>query len=163
MSTTQPTSTPPAPSRAGRRHRRRFKELPENERDLIRRSLAVYDKVPSFGYGPEGELYAGRRLADLLLVVLRHVQTLDGAPARCRKKECQKGSCHMFIDRDGAGVCPGGIGMAAVDKSGVILGGVMAILKHYCPAWFDYAAEKDAEAELEERAEMAAMEGSEEA
>ena len=152
MPTTRPISTPP--SRAGRRHRCRYKELPENERDLIRRSLAVYDKVPSYGYGPDGELYAGRRLAELLLVVLRHVQTLDGAPARCRMKKCHDGRCHMFIDGDEAGVCPGGIGMAAVDKSGVILGGLMAILKHYCPAWFDLAAEKDAKAEREEGAAM---------
>jgi hypothetical protein len=143
--------------------RPRFAELEEHEREAIRSTLAGYEKFGVYGYDEDGRLYAGMVLTELLLAILRHVQEIDGAPARCRNRKCRKGRCHMFIDDDGAGVCPGGIRMSSIDRAGVILSGIMAVYKYYHPAWFDYAAEKDAEAELEERAEMAAMEGIEEA
>ena len=137
--------------------RPRFTELEEHEREAIRSTLAGYEQFGAYGYGEDGRLYAGMDLTELLLAILRHVQEVDGAPARCRNRQCRKGRCHLYIGDDGAGVCQGGIRMSSIDRAGVILSGIMAVYKHYHPAWFDYAAQKDAEAELEERAEMAAM------
>jgi hypothetical protein len=145
-------TAPPRP--AALPPRERFAELTEIERDFIRETMAGYDKWGAYGYDEDGNLYAGAVLAELLLAILRHVQEVDGAPARCRDRQCRAGRCHMFIDDDDAGVCHGGIRKASIDRAGVVLSGVMAVFKHYNPAWFDHAAERDAArekaAEMEE-------------
>ena len=135
----------------GQLPRPRFAELEEHEREEIRSTLAAYEEWGAYGYDEDGRLYACMDLAELLLTILRHVQDVDGAPARCRNRQCRKGRCHMYIDDDDAGVCPGGIRMSSIDRAGVILSGIMAVYKHYHPAWFDYAAEKDAKAGMEEK------------
>ncbi|MCX7305588.1 MAG: hypothetical protein NTV73_14845 [Hyphomicrobiales bacterium] len=140
-------AAPPPP--VGLPRRLRWAEVPEFERDFIRKTLARYDEWGSFGYDEDGRLYTGMELSELLVAILRHAQDVDGAPARCRDRQCRNGRCHLFIDRDDAGVCHGGIRPASIDRAGVMLSGIMAMFRHYCPAWFEHAAEKDAEARLE--------------
>ena len=128
----------------GLRPRLRFAELEEHEQEHIRSTLAGYEKFGAYDYDQDGQLYSCMDLTELLLAILRHVQEVDGAPARCRNRQCRKGRCHMYIDDDDAGVCPGGVRKASIDKAGVILSGLMAVYKYYHPAWFDHAAELDA-------------------
>jgi hypothetical protein len=142
--TPRPAALPP---------RERFAELTEIEREFIRETMADYGQLGAYGYDEEGRLYASMVLAELLLAILRHVQEIDGAPARCRNRQCRGGRCHMFIDGDEAGVCHGGIRKASIDRAGVVLSGVMAVFKHFCPAWFDHAAEREAAREKAEEME----------
>jgi len=142
--------TAPRPP-AGLPRRVRWADASEFERDVIRETLATYDAFPSFGY-EDGRFYAGMELTELLLAILRHVQEVDGAPARCRDRQCRNGRCHMFIDEEESGICHGGIRAGSIDRAGVVLSGVLAVFKHYCPAWFEYAAEKDAAARQEQAA-----------
>jgi hypothetical protein len=155
MTRRRPKPAPPPP--VGRQPRLRFDELEEEEREYIRRTLAGHDDWGSaYAYDEDGRLYAGMELAELLLAILRHVQEVDGAPARCRNRPCRGGRCHMYIDEDEAGVCQGGIKMSSIDRAGVVLSGLLAVFKHYYPAWFDHAAEKDAAREKAEAAAEAA-------
>ena len=147
------TAPPPPP---GLPRRLRWAEAPEFERDFIRETLARYDEWPSFRISEDGSLRAGMELTELLLAILRHVQEVDGAPARCRDRQCRKGRCHMFIDEEGSGVCHGGVRAGSIDKAGVMLSGVVAVFRHYYPAWFEHAAERDAEARLEAAARESA-------
>jgi len=147
------TAPPPPPCQPRRQH---WADAPEFERDFIRETLAGYDMFPSFRIREDGSFYARWELSELLVAILRHAQEVDGAPARCRDRQCRKGRCHMFIDEEGSGVCHGGIRMASIDRAGVVLSGVLAVFKHYCPAWFEYAAEKDAAARREQAAKDSA-------
>ena len=103
----------------GLRPRLRFAELEEHEQEHIRSTLASYEKFGAYDYDQDGQLYSCMDLTELLLAILRHVQEVDGAPARCRNRQCRKGRCHMYIDDDDAGVCPGGVRKASIDKAGV--------------------------------------------
>lgn len=83
-----------------------------------------------------GEIHAGRDFAELVTVLLRYAQRLDGAPERCRNPRCRKGVCHLALDEDDSAVCRGGIRPAALDSAALILGGLIEVGRHYVPEWF---------------------------
>ena len=84
-----------------------------------------------------GEIYAGRDLAELIAVLMRYVQRLDGAPGRCRNSRCRNGACRLALDEDGTAACRGGIRPAAIESTALIIGGLIEVGKHYVPEWFD--------------------------
>ena len=83
-----------------------------------------------------GEIYAGRDFAELVTVLLRYVQRVDGAPDRCRDPRCRNGRCHLMLEEDDTAVCRGGIRPAAIGNAALVLGGLIEVGKHYCPEWF---------------------------
>ena len=53
---------------------------------------------------------------------MRIASDADGAPARCRQKSCRKsGHCHFQVERNGDGVCNGGIRKETMDKAVLML------------------------------------------
>ena len=62
-----------------------------------------------------------RGLRVAMLLALRLASTHLGAPARCRKKACQGGRCHMVIEPGGDGVCRGGLNPEVVKLAALLL------------------------------------------
>jgi hypothetical protein len=53
---------------------------------------------------------------------MRVASDADGAPSRCRRKSCRKsGHCHFEVERNGDGVCKGGIRRETMDKAVLML------------------------------------------
>jgi hypothetical protein len=73
-------------------------------------------------------LPAIRNLADLAELTLRYAQTLDGAPAHCRFRECRGGRCHLRIEANGQTVCAAGIQSDAWRDVGKLIGYLIEII-----------------------------------
>jgi hypothetical protein len=55
----------------------------------------------------EAARYIPYEFLDAATAAMRFALTNDCAPARCRKKACQRqGRCHFVLDAEGDGVCP---------------------------------------------------------
>ncbi len=66
--------------------------------------------------------FVPRALCETMALALRLANSASGAPSRCRKKACRNSDrCHLKIDADGNGHCPGGIGNAVLDQAALML------------------------------------------
>ena len=104
--------------------------------EVVARSLrqaAAFDKAfpPGSVDDATGERCIPRELADVMLLAMRFSATRAGAPARCRRKVCRSGQCHMIIEPNGDGVCQGGINEAVVDNAAMVLAFMMKVVGHY--------------------------------
>ena len=111
-------------------------EVSEEQADNILRARSFFQGNSYDIDEVSGEVFAGPDLAELIAVLMRYVQRLDGAPERCRNKRCRNGACQLALDENGTAVCRGGIRPAAVQATTLILGGLIEVGKHYVPEWF---------------------------
>lgn len=82
-----------------------------------------------------GERHVPHDYACLLYDALRYAQTLDGASARCRYRECRDGSCHMRVE-SGEGSCPGGIRQSTLDEAAKMIGFLLDLYRRRWSAIF---------------------------
>ena len=114
-------------------------EFSEEDAAFLGQIRGFYKVFPAAEVDEEtGELYVDPELLEVMTLALRYASTLNGAPARCRKKACQGGRCHMHIEADGDGicgdgVCNGGIGERTMDDAARMLGFLIEVGKRYAP------------------------------
>ena len=82
-----------------------------------------------------GERLVPHDYACLLYDALRYAQTLEGAPARCRYRECRNGSCHMRVE-SGEGSCPGGVRQSTLDDAAKMIGFLLDLYRRRWSAIF---------------------------
>ena len=112
-------------------------EVSEEQADNILQARSFFRGVGAYSIDEvSGEIYAGRDFAELITVLMRYAQRLDGAPGRCRNKRCRNGACQLALDEDDTAACRGGIRPAAVQATALIIGGLVEVGKHYLPEWF---------------------------
>jgi hypothetical protein len=59
---------------------------------------------------------------EAILLSVRLSAKVDGAPQRCRRSVCRRnGRCHLTLDAEGDGHCPGGISERALDHAAMML------------------------------------------
>jgi hypothetical protein len=58
---------------------------------------------------------------DAILLSVRLAAKVDGAPKRCRRPACRNGRCHLTLDKEGTGHCPGGISEQAREYAAAML------------------------------------------
>jgi hypothetical protein len=60
-------------------------------------------------------------MREAILLSVRLSAKVDGAPKRCRRPACRNGHCHLTLDAEGTGHCPGGISERARDHAAMML------------------------------------------
>jgi hypothetical protein len=58
---------------------------------------------------------------EAILLSVRLSAEVDGAPKRCRRGACRNGHCHLTLDAEGTGHCPGGISATTLDHAAMML------------------------------------------
>ena len=69
----------------------------------------------------KAHLVLPRAFRDAILLSVRLSARVDGAPKRCRRPACRDGNCHLTLDAEGTGHCPGGISELARDYAAMML------------------------------------------
>ena len=62
-----------------------------------------------------------RSMREAILLSVRLCAKVDGAPQRCRRPACRNGRCHLTLDSEGTGHCPGGISELSRDYAAMML------------------------------------------
>lgn len=75
-------------------------------------------EAPSGVYGA----FPPRSVRNLMEEAMRIACAADGAPGRCRQKACHRsGRCHFAIEKNGDGVCRGGIRDSVMQQAALML------------------------------------------
>ena len=71
---------------------------------------------------PEDFPFLASTSREIMARALRYAALRDGAPARCRRKDCRrKARCHVSIGADGESLCPGGVSQKAIEEAALML------------------------------------------
>ena len=99
------------------------------------RQIIHYSRTqPSYEIDEEtGERWVTPDLEDVLVLTMRFVLTMRGAPKDCRNPACSKSGCQLRIEENGDGVCPGGMTLQDIDTAVLMLAYLIHIGKRYAP------------------------------